>query len=204
MVSEKILERRAGLSEEVVAKRRKAGADPVRQRIMERFYEDRDWTAKELSAALGLGTNGLYYHLRILEDAELILPAGGRPGDRGLEKTYRLATNLHVDFEGYEDLGLVFTAMLEATKHDVAEAVYDAMAGSHDDSPDAFVPFVAVQAPAFTTTHEEILEFSNRITGLIQEFMARARELRAMDDDPTSPLRRLKFTYALRERPVGD
>jgi len=25
-----------------------------------------------------------------------------------------------------------------------------------------------------------------------------------MDDDPTSPLRRLKFTYALRERPVGD
>jgi hypothetical protein len=37
---------RRGLSDEVIATRRKAGADPVRMRILERCYEDRDWTAK--------------------------------------------------------------------------------------------------------------------------------------------------------------
>lgn len=201
-VNETMLERRAGLSEEVIQKRRKASTDPVRQRMMERFYEDRDWTAKELAAALGLGVNGLYYHLRILEDAELIVPSGGRPGDRGLEKTYALGSNQHVDWEVDEDMVMMFSAMLESAKHSISEAVYETIeAGETGDF--ASSPFIAVNAPSFTTTREEIVEFSRRVLGLVREFSDRAKEIKGELDDP-SVLRRMKFTYALRDRRISD
>lgn len=199
----KILERRGDLSEEVVVKRRKAAADPVRQRVMAKFYGDRDWTAKELAASLGLGVNGLYYHLRLLEDAQLIVPTAGRPGDRGMERTYRLAANQHVDFELNEDLALAFTALLEAAKHDVTEAVYDAIAGD-DGAEDSWRPFVGVNSPAFDTTHEEIAEFGRRVFELVREFRDHAKDLQAVGADPSSPWRRLQFTYALRERRISE
>lgn len=71
---------------------------------------------QRLAVALGLGTNGLYYHLRILEEAQLIVPTGGRPGPKGIERTYRLADNQHVDWELDEDLVMLFASLLEAAK----------------------------------------------------------------------------------------
>jgi len=77
--------RRGDLSEEIVLKRRKAAGDPVRQRVLDQFYDGHDRTAKELSTALGLGVNGLYYHLRILEEANLIVLGSGRASASGME-----------------------------------------------------------------------------------------------------------------------
>lgn len=202
-LSEEVVARRGGLSEELIAKRRRAGSDPVRQRIMERFYEDRDWTAKELAESLRLGANGLYYHLRILEDAELIVAAGGRPGPRGLEKTYRRAENQHIDWELDEDLVMAFASLLEAAKHDVAEAVYDAATELEDDADQDVRPVIDVSAPAFTTTRAEIVEFATRLRDLVGEFRSRAEDLRGMQPDKETPWRRLKFTYALYERPAA-
>jgi DNA-binding transcriptional ArsR family regulator len=197
-VDQKILDRRKGLSDEDIAKRRKAGADPVRMRILERCYEDRDWTAKELAVALGLGTNGLYYHLRILEDAQLIVPTAGRPGPKGIERSYRLADNQHVDWELDEDLVMLFASLLEAAKFDVTEAVYEARAAveAGEEPP----PALGVSAPAITTTRYEIYSFYEELRKLIAKYRTRAPKAIAAKGNAAT----LKFTYALRERPVPD
>lgn len=170
---------------------------------MERFYEDRDWTAKELAESLRVGANGLYYHLRILEDAELISSAGGRPGPRGLEKTYRRADNQHIDWELDEDLVMAFSSLLEAAKHDVADAVYDAAAELSGEARPEVRPVLDVSSPAFTTTREEIAEFSARLSKLVRDFRSRAEKLRARSGEDTDNWRQLRFTYALYERPAG-
>jgi DNA-binding transcriptional ArsR family regulator len=197
-MDQKILDRRKGLSEEVIAKRRKAGADPVRMRILERCYEDRDWTAKELAAALGLGTNGLYYHLRILEDAQLIVAAEGRPGPKGIERSYRLADNQHVDWELDEDLVMLFASLLEAAKFDVTEAVYEARAAV--EAGEDPLPVLGVHAPAITTTRDEIHGFYVELQKLVAKYRTRAPKAVAAAGMAAT----LKFTYALRERPLPE
>ena len=199
-LSEAVLARRKGISEALMRKRRKAAAEPVRQRILDRFYEDRDWTAKELADALGLGVNGLYYHLRILEDAELIEAAGTRAPGKMVEKTYRIAGNRHIDWELDEDLAMVFASLLEAAKHDTAEAVYD-LARQAEESGDHRLPVVDVSAPSFTTTSEEASEFYERLRALVREFRARADDLREIDHGTPVSWRDVKLTYAFRDRP---
>lgn len=197
-MNETILERRRGLGEDVIVKRRKAAADPTRLRILERFYEDRDWTAKELADALGLGANGLYYHLRILEDAQLVVPGGGRPGSKGLERTFRRADNLHVDWELDENLVMHGSSILEAAKHDVAESVYEARAEveAGEKRPQLVGP---VGTPGIRTTRDEIFAFHQRLNELINEFRTRAKTVAGEDDRVM-----LKLTYALRERPLPE
>lgn len=197
-MKQEILDRRKGLSDEVIAKRRKAGADPIRMRILERCYENRDWTAKELALALGLGTNGLYYHLRILEDAQLIVSTGGRPGPKAIERTYRLAENQHVDWELDEDLAMLFVSLLEAAKFDVTEAVYEARAAveAGEEPP----PALGVHAPTITTTRDEIRAFYDEVKKLVTKYRSRAPKAISANGKPVT----LKFTYALRERPIPD
>lgn len=182
-------------------KRRKAAADPVRQRILDRFFEDRDWTAKELAAALGVGANGLYYHLRILEDAELIAVAGTRAPGRMVEKTYRMTDNVHIDWELDEDLAVVFASLLESAKHDTTEAVYDLARQAEGDSDGPF-PVVDVSAPSFTTTAEEAAELHERLRALVSEFRARADDLRGIEQGTPASWRQVRLTYAFRDRPL--
>lgn len=200
-LSNTVLARRKGISEELMKKRRKAAADPVRQRILDRFFEDRDWTAKELADALGLGANGLYYHLRILEDAELIAVAGSRAPGKMVEKTYRITDNRHIDWELDEDLAMVFASLLESAKHDTAEAVYDLARQAEDDGDGPF-PVVDVSAPSFTTTTEEAREFYDRLRALVSEFRTRADDLREIELGTPATWRNVKLTYAFRDRPL--
>ena len=202
-LSDTVLKRRKGISEELMQKRRKAAADPVRQRILERFYEDRDWTAKELAQALGLGANGLYYHLRILEDAELITVAGTRSPGKMVEKTYRFAENMHVDWELDENLAMVFASLLEVAKHDTAEVIYDAARIAEAGETAGRLPIVDVSAPAFTTTAEEVSEFYERLRALVSEFRSRAADLRQIEQGTPASWRQVKLTYAFRDRPVA-
>lgn len=194
--------RRDGLDESVITKRRKAAGDVTRQRILERFYTDRDWTAKELASSLGVGANGLYYHLRILEDAELIAPSTPRETASGYERTYRRAENQHIDWELDENLAMVFASLLECAKHEAAEAVYDAAAELDAGTPTTR-PVVLVNRPSFATTREEVAEFAARLSGLVDEFRRRAADLRLIDGGRGLD-RDLRFTYALFDRPVSS
>lgn len=192
---------RGDLSEEIVLKRRKAAGDPVRQRVLDQFYDGQERTAKELSAALGLGVNGLYYHLRILEDAQLIVLGSGRASTSGMEKTYVLAEDLRCDWQYDEEMVRMYSAMLEGVKYDMTEAVYEAaQAVAHEPAIDP-APAAHVRNHFFTTSRQEIHELYQGIEALIGEFRERANTL---SNENESDLRRAKVTYALRERLVQD
>src|SRR4051812_35071675 len=107
------------MDEALMAKRRRAAGDATRQRLMRALSEqDLEWTAKELADELRVGVNGLYYHLRVLEDAELIEEGAGRSGDRGMERTYRPTDKWLVTHELNEDLIHAYHAILEVAKHE--------------------------------------------------------------------------------------
>src|SRR5689334_9472065 len=108
---------------ERMERKRRAGTDPTRLRMLELMSDGEEWTAKELAAELGLGANSLYHHLRVLEDAVLIEKAGTRAPGRMVETTYRLTAAQHqrTTWELDEDLALTFAGLLEAAKADVRE-----------------------------------------------------------------------------------
>lgn len=182
----------------VLDRRRKAGADPTRLRMIERFREDRDWTAKELGAALDILPNSLYHHLRVLEEAGLIARAGTRAPGRMVETTYRQATGLseRLPWQYDDDLALLFAALLEAAKTDVQRAVHET--GRREAAGEVLAwESVMVESPSFETTSDEVAEFHHRLLALIAEFRARA----ATQHRKGSPPATLKLTYALREHP---
>jgi predicted ArsR family transcriptional regulator len=180
-------------------RKRKAGTDSTRLRMMELMSNGAEWTAKELAAELGLGPNSLYHHLRVLEDAVLIEKAGTRAPGRMVETTYRLTTaaDQQLTWELDENLALLFTALLEAAKADVQESVY--AAAKQVEAGDA-LPWgtVLVEAPSFVTTAAEVAEFQKRLKRLLTEFRRRAAALPAESSGRTT----MKFTYALRDRPL--
>jgi DNA-binding transcriptional ArsR family regulator len=185
------------IDDSLMKKRRRAAGDATRLRIIRLIRGDRDWTAKELAEALGVGSNGLYYHLRVLEDAELITAGAGRPSPSGLEKTYQKSENLLVTHELNDDLILVYHSYMEVTKYECEQGVYRQIAAVRAGEP---APFIASAMPGFGTTAAEILEFHERLQQLLQEFRARALDLLAMQQDTDPPLKDLFFTYALVEK----
>jgi DNA-binding transcriptional ArsR family regulator len=67
----------------------KAVAHPLRQRIL-RLCLERELTNKQLADRLGSEPGTVYYHVKQLVDAGLLIPAPVRTGDSGaLEKPYR-------------------------------------------------------------------------------------------------------------------
>ena len=185
----------------LMERKRKAAADSTRLRMTVLMNDGHDWTAKELAAELGVGANSLYHHLRVLEDAVLIEKAGTRAPGRMVETTYRLtgAADQQTTWELDENLALLFAGLLEAAKADVQESVFE-LAGRIEAGEKPPWETVLVEAPSFVTTSEEVAEFRNRLRRLIGEFRGRARAL-GPSDDPSARTD-LRFTYALRERPV--
>lgn len=184
---------------ELMERKRKAGADSTRLRMMELMSNGADWTAKELAAELGLGPNSLYHHLRVLEEAALIEKAGTRSPGRMVETTYRLTTgsDQQMTWELDENLALLFAGLLEAAKADVQESVYEVAKRVKEGEK---LPWetVLVEAPSFVTTPDEVAEFRKRLKGLLSEFQDRANALPSGSSGRTT----MKFTYALRDRPL--
>jgi hypothetical protein len=61
-------------------------------------------------------------------------------------------------------------------------------------------PFLGVHAPAITTTREENRAFYDDVKKLVAKYRKRAPKAIAASGPPLT----LKFTYALRERPIPD
>ncbi|MFP5326745.1 MAG: ArsR/SmtB family transcription factor [Acidimicrobiia bacterium] len=179
-------------------RKRKAGTDPTRLRMLEAMSDGGEWTAKELAAELGVGANSLYHHIRVLESAVLVEKAGTRAPGRMVETTYRLtaAPDQRTTWDLDEDLVLTFIALLEAAKADVREAVHEAARRvAAGEKP--LWETVLVESPSFITTPADIADFRHRLRALVSEFRDRSK---AAAEDSTKVT--LKFTYALRERPL--
>ncbi len=108
----------------------KALSDPVRLRILETMVREpgATWTVKRIATALGVGPTKLYHHIAILEERELIRPAGTRVVSGIIETSYRIA-QLSVRL----DRTLLSAAPDDPAKAAVEEAVRSIFDSTRDD-----------------------------------------------------------------------
>lgn len=181
-----------------------AAADPLRQRVLRRFYEPRGWTARQLGEAIGVRANNLHYHLRVLEESGFISVVGTQPAGRMVERIYRgtgVDQKLTWDIEhDPSTFANHLCALLEVAKCDVEDAVYDMARGLEAGHKRLLA---MVESPAFPTSQDEIDEFWRRLKALLTEFRERARAARGADGGVPSDWKTLNITYAVRERPLA-
>jgi DNA-binding transcriptional ArsR family regulator len=190
-------EQAAAISDELMTKRRKAAGDVTRQRALRLLDDGQERTAKELAEQLGVGVNGLYYHLRVLEDAEFITAGAGRDSGSGMERTYRKGDKWLVTHVLNEDLIHVYHAILETAKHECEQTIYRQIeAVQRGEEP----PYSTINSPGFRTTPDEIREFAAQMWALWTEFSERATHLQELADDQDQPLSELYCAYAIVER----
>lgn len=189
---------------EEMRKRRRAASDPTRMRITSCFYLRDRWTAKEIGEELGLNPNGLYYHLRILEEAKLIKVVDTQAVGRMVERVYGwegLDQRVIWDANEPVEMAMNLAANIEASRAKAEEVLYKRARQIEAGEDKAFITWAA---PALTTMPEEIPEFYRRLDELIKEFRDRGAE-RARDDQgerkPGSVW--LNFTYMLFEQELS-
>lgn len=185
--------------DDAMRKKLRAVDEPIRMRLLQKLERGGEWTAKELADAIRAGANGLYYHLKILEDAGFIQSAGARVVGRQHERLYCAAPEedrlLLWDLSDPVQYAKHLTSLLEVAKFDVEEAVFEQAAAIEAGTPRPLRALV--QSPEITTTADEVWEFHKRLTALLTEFRDRAKKSKKKSDP-----RVLKLTYAIRERPV--
>lgn len=109
----------------------RALASPVRQQILAALEARGPSTARELADHVGRLPESLYYHLRALRDAGLVLETGSRPGSRRDETEFGLpAPVMRVDPDRHtpawrKALARGVGAILRAAERDYAAAVED-------------------------------------------------------------------------------
>lgn len=68
-------------------------ASPLRLELVGQFTDPGPLSISDLAARTGRPATSLYHHVRILEEAGILLPAGTRPKGKRFETVYRLAEN---------------------------------------------------------------------------------------------------------------
>lgn len=185
-------------------RRRRAASDPVRLRIIERLGAGDQWTAKQLARELGVGANGLYYHLRVLEEAGLIKVVGTKATGRMVERVYGKAEDQRVTWDMHEPLELAIHlgAILEGAKARAEEAIFDL--ARRAEAGELQPGFLTFNAPSFETSREEIAAFGKQVWELQQEFRQRAADLREQAGAIPSDWKRMRFTYVLHDEAIRN
>jgi|SRR5581483_11381138 len=175
--------------------RRDAISHPLRLRVLGLLGEGDGWTAKELAERLGMNPNRLYYHLRILEEAGVIVVAESRAVGRMAERVYKPAdVGRYIwDPEEPEQMARMLGAVLEVNKLGAEDALFEvARAVKARKKP----PIVTWGTPSFETTRDEIVEFTKRVEALQMEFRKRAKKLLATAGTTRGKQpRRLRFAW---------
>ena len=185
-------------NDEAMQERRRAIADPLRMRILGLLNDSAGgMTANELGERLGMTPNRLYYHLRILETADVIGVVDTRASGRMVERVYdQISRGRFIwDAENPLELAMVLGAGLEVSRMGAEEALFEqARRIASKDEP----PVVTWGTPSFATTHEEIVEFVKRVDALQMEFRERAAE--KLDGCDAADARQLRFTWLVYEQ----
>lgn len=159
----------------------RALSDPLRIRILEAMVEaDREsWTVKRISAALGVGPTKLYHHIKILEERELIRPAGQQLVRGIVETSYRIGQlQLRLDrrllASGEADVRSAaeeaITAVFDQARADLERAMAAGLVHV-DGEPDPHRPLL-LRRDLFKTTPERAAELRERLTALLDEYGA--------------------------------
>ncbi|HVF12631.1 MAG TPA: helix-turn-helix domain-containing protein [Actinomycetota bacterium] len=190
------------LNTEAMDKKRRAGADPTRLRIYDLFWRRPEWTAKDLASELGVSPNGLYYHLRIMQDAGLIKVVRTQVSGRMAERVYGaddLDQRVIWDSKDPVQMAAYMTATLDAGKVGAEDAIYQMARDLEANEKDEQHTFVDWGGPAIGTSPEEVREFQKRLHELLKEFRERAKA-QAGEGVDRGEGPRLRFVYALYEQ----
>jgi DNA-binding transcriptional ArsR family regulator len=172
----------------------KVVADPLRIRILEFFSDENPHTVKQISTALEIAPNKLYYHVNMLEEYGLLRVVDTRIVSGIIEKLYMVvAHTIQVDRNllspsgssvNNEALTLMVEAMLDETKRSIFES---ARAGLIDTSEEGDVRDRLIMGSMTGRLRaEDAHEFIQRFNALVKEFADR--------DDPSGKPYRLSFT----------
>jgi DNA-binding IclR family transcriptional regulator len=161
----------------------KALSDPIRLRILEAMVQaaDESWTVKRIANALGVGPTKLYHHIRILEETELIRPAGQQLVRGIVETSYRIAQlQVRLDPKLFAVGGAevrasaeqTMTTLFELARRDVLRASAAGLLSLEqaDDPKRMFM----LRRSLLRTTPERGAELRQRLAALLAEY----------DDDP--------------------
>ena len=142
---------------------------PTRQEIVDTLAPMGDVSVVELAAALGLPADALYYHLRILQKAGLVLDAGERDTGTRRESLFRtVAPDMRLAYKpglkgNAQQVTPIVNSMLRLTTRNFAEALND---------PDTVVDGEHRELWATRTTswltEEQLAEVNHFITQLVR------------------------------------
>jgi DNA-binding transcriptional ArsR family regulator len=191
-----VSKRNLSIENALLGERRRALSDPLRLRIREAVsFEPR--TVKELGSALGVEPNRLYYHLRILEGAELIEVTGTNAEGRMTEKIYGPAGgSFGNELPGQDPVerAVFFGSILDATKSELTEVVL----GQRDEQGHR----ASLLRSMVVGTPEEVERLWSAVHALIDEQNQRSAERVGMErvDGTSEDLRAHTLTLALYEQ----
>lgn len=183
-------------NDEGIQRRRRVMSDPLRMRIGW-LLDEHGLTAKEIADRLRIEPNRLYYHLRMMEEAGVIAVVDHKVVGRLAERVYKVVFKGRYvwDFRAPDDLVMNLNAILEITKADAQQTLYDraeSEAGEH---------IVTWGHPSFPTSREEIAEFARRVEALQMEFRQRGRDLiEKVGGTIPEDFRQLWLTWVVYER----
>jgi DNA-binding transcriptional ArsR family regulator len=157
----------------------KALSDPLRLRILEAMVQaaDEPWTVKRIAKALGVGPTKLYHHIRILEDSELIRPAGQQLVRGIVETSYRIAQlQLRLDrsllasgaAEVRSSTEQAITSIFDLARRDLERALAAGLVVPGEGQDPKRVSIL--QRGLVKTTPERAAEFRDRLAALLAEF----------------------------------
>jgi len=184
---------------EMMKKRRQALTDATRFRILMLLdRSENGLTAKELAEALGKDTNRLYYHLRMLEEAEMIESNESRPGHRMVERIFvpKEHSLMRWDADDPIEMSDYLRAQMESARFDGERAIFAMAEAIKQKKPE---PVVTWATQYFETTHDDALELHNRVSALRAEFKAHGEALRTKGET----VQRIEFFWLISEHPAN-
>lgn len=177
--------------------RRAAISDPVRLRILAALSDSDGLSARELGQRLSMNPNRLYYHLRILDQANVVGVVETRASGRFAERVYKDVYGGRYAWEASDPVGMstYLAAWLELVREGAEEALYEqARRLEADNEP----PIVTFNMPSFETTHSDVIQFMKRVDGLQKEFRDKAAKRKRGNTTV------LKFAWVLHEEQPSE
>lgn len=145
--------------------------DPLRLRIMGALKSPR--TAKELGVALGVDPNKLYYHLRRLQEHDLVAVEDRRAGDerRFFTTSKRLAVDPAVRPSAVEAAGFVGALFGEAQRQ-IAGLMLEGRSTPVGSAAGGSGGTVTVSQVAATLSPAKLARYQERLRKLVADFEA--------------------------------
>jgi DNA-binding transcriptional ArsR family regulator len=168
-------------------------ADPLRLQIIE-LMTPAARTVKQIAAELNLPPTKLYYHIKQLEERNLIRVTDTRIVSGILEKQYQAAALSYrvnktlfslTALAGTEGLNVMLTGLFEDTKEDIQQSVEAGVIklSADEEGEKPSLSSLLVSRKTLNLTPEQADEFYQRLRELVREYTLDERSLAAEQTD---------------------